>query len=88
MRLIDLAQSAVRALGYDVVRLPHQVSNPLDLVDLLVRDALNRDSQFFFVQVGANDGVNDDPLRACVLKYRLSGLLIEPLPDRSPPFEP
>jgi FkbM family methyltransferase len=81
MRLVDLAQSAVRALGYDVVRLPHQVSNPIDLVELLVRDALNRDPQFFFVQVGANDGVRDDPLRACVLKYRLSGVLVEPLPD-------
>lgn len=81
MRLIDLAQSAVRSLGYDVIRLPHRVSNPINMVDLVVRDALQRDSPFFFVQVGANDGVNDDPLRECVLKYRLSGLLIEPLPD-------
>jgi FkbM family methyltransferase len=68
-------------MGYDVIRLPHQVSNPLDMVDLLVRDALNRDPGFFFVQIGANDGVRDDPLRTCVLKYRLSGVLIEPLPD-------
>jgi FkbM family methyltransferase len=81
MRLVDLAQSAVRSWGYDVIRRPHQVSNPLDMVDLLVRDALSRDPHFFFVQVGANDGVRDDPLRACVLKHRLRGLLIEPLPD-------
>ena len=81
MRIIDLTQSALRALGYDVVRLRHQVSNPFDLVEVLVRDALTRDSPFFFVQIGANDGVRDDPLRACILKYRLSGLLIEPLPD-------
>lgn len=81
MRLIDLAQSAVRSLGYDVVRLPHRVSNPLNMVELLVRDALSRDHPFFFVQVGANDGVRDDSLRPCVLKYGLSGLLIEPLPD-------
>ena len=81
MRLVDLAQSAIRALGYDVIRLPHQVANPLDMVELLVRDALARDPNFFFVQVGANDGIRDDALRPCVLKYRLSGLLIEPLPD-------
>lgn len=81
MRLIDLAQSAVRSLGYDVIRLPHRVSNPLDMVDVLVRDALSRDPNFFFVQVGANDGIRDDALRPCVLKYRLSGVLIEPLPD-------
>ncbi len=81
MRLIDLAQSVIRASGYDVIRLPHQVSNPLNLVDLLVGDALSHNSDFFFVQVGANDGVRNDPLRACVLKHRLSGVLIEPLPD-------
>lgn len=81
MRLIDLAQNAIRSCGYDVIRLPHRVSNPIDMVDLLVRDALKRDPNFFFVQVGANDGVRDDPLRACILKYRLSGVLIEPLPD-------
>jgi FkbM family methyltransferase len=51
------------------------------MVELLVRDALSRDYPFFFVQVGANDGVRDDPLRECVLKYGLSGVLIEPLPD-------
>ncbi|MBY0496928.1 MAG: FkbM family methyltransferase [Cyanobacteria bacterium] len=81
MRLVDLAQTAIRSLGYDVVRLPHQVANPLDMVDLLVRDALNRDPNFFFVQVGANDGIRDDGLRPSVLKYRLKGVLIEPLPD-------
>jgi FkbM family methyltransferase len=81
MRLIDLAQSAIRSLGYDVIRLPHQVTHPLEMLDLVVRDGVTRNPKFFFVQVGANDGVRDDPLRACILKYRLSGVLIEPLPD-------
>jgi FkbM family methyltransferase len=81
MRLVDVAQSAIRRLGYDVVRLRHGVSHPIDMVDLLVRHGISRDPRFFFVQVGANDGVRDDPLRASILKYRLRGLLIEPLPD-------
>ena len=81
MRLVELAQAAIRRLGYDIIRLPHQVSQPLDMVDLLVRDALNRDPHFFFVQIGANDGVRADPLRASILKYNLNGVLIEPLPD-------
>lgn len=36
---------------------------------------------FFFIQVGANDGILFDPLRPLILKYHLRGLLIEPLPD-------
>jgi FkbM family methyltransferase len=36
---------------------------------------------FFFVQIGANNGLRADPLRSLVLQYHLKGLLIEPLPD-------
>ncbi len=33
------------------------------------------------MQVGANDGILDDPLRDLIFEYHLPGLLIEPLPD-------
>lgn len=36
---------------------------------------------FFFVQIGANDGQSSDPLYPYVNKYKLSGLVVEPLPD-------
>ena len=36
---------------------------------------------FFFVQIGANDGINHDPLHEYVTKYNLSGLVVEPQPD-------
>ncbi len=36
---------------------------------------------FFFVQVGANDGVTDDDIRPFVLEHNWRGLLVEPLPD-------
>jgi FkbM family methyltransferase len=36
---------------------------------------------FFFIQVGANDGVTDDDIRPFVLEHRWRGLLVEPLPD-------
>lgn len=38
-------------------------------------------SDFFFIQVGANDGVKNDTFRSVILEHRLHGLLIEPLPD-------
>ncbi|MCC5829093.1 MAG: FkbM family methyltransferase [Phycisphaeraceae bacterium] len=34
---------------------------------------------FFFVQIGANDGVRNDPLRYWILKYGWSGIFVEPL---------
>jgi FkbM family methyltransferase len=36
---------------------------------------------FFFVQIGANDGVNNDPIHSYVTKYNLRGIAIEPQPD-------
>ena len=33
------------------------------------------------MQIGANDGVLDDPLRELITTHHLRGLLIEPLPD-------
>lgn len=36
---------------------------------------------FFFVQIGANDGVTDDPIRKYILQYGWRGVFVEPLPD-------
>ena len=51
-------------------------------------EANGRDPEFFFVQIGANDGrslggtpgVTDDPIFEYVHTYRWSGLLVEPIP--------
>ena len=42
---------------------------------------LMRADDFFFVQVGANDGVTNDPIYNLVTNHALSGIVIEPLPD-------
>jgi FkbM family methyltransferase len=36
---------------------------------------------FYFVQVGANDGVRDDDIRVYVERYKWDGVLVEPLVD-------
>ena len=51
------------------------------MLRLVVEDRLRRGGSCFFVQVGANDGVLDDPIRDLVVQHALPGLLIEPLPD-------
>ena len=35
---------------------------------------------FFFLQIGANDGVVNDPIREYVVKYGLRGMAVEPQP--------
>lgn len=39
-----------------------------------------RTGSFFFVQIGANDGVKGDPVRRHVQRYNWTGLLVEPVP--------
>lgn len=36
---------------------------------------------FRFVQIGANDGVLQDPLQECIERFKLSGVLVEPQPE-------
>jgi FkbM family methyltransferase len=35
---------------------------------------------FFFVQIGSNDGVRNDPLYKFICKYNWSGIMVEPVP--------
>ncbi len=41
---------------------------------------LNSDD-FFFVQIGANDGVSFDPIHKHIVENKWKGVLVEPLPD-------
>ncbi|MBX9633606.1 MAG: FkbM family methyltransferase [Magnetospirillum sp.] len=54
---------------------------PLETVFRMQMNRLAEAGPAFFVQVGANDGVYDDPIRPYVLQHGWPGLLIEPLPD-------
>jgi len=69
-------------LGYDVVRLEKKFEHPFDLLDLVVRDYLSKNEEFFFVQIGANNGIRGDKLYPLICQFQLKGLLVEPLPDQ------
>jgi FkbM family methyltransferase len=80
----SLIQRSANCLGYriDKVAVEPGVVAPIDVFDLLVtRLAEERRENFFFVQVGANDGITDDPIRRYLTRYHWRGILIEPLPD-------
>jgi FkbM family methyltransferase len=53
----------------------------LSLVEETVEAFAGAYPEAFFIQIGANDGEQRDPLRREVLHRRWRGLLIEPLPD-------
>jgi FkbM family methyltransferase len=36
---------------------------------------------FFFLQIGANDGISHDPIHAFVSAFKIAGIVVEPLPD-------
>jgi len=67
--------------GYDVLRYPHTPSPAIDVLRIVLEHAASLTPEFFFIQVGANDGVTYDPIRKYILKYHWHGILIEPQPD-------
>ncbi len=41
----------------------------------------SRGGKVAFLQIGANDGMRNDPIREFVVRHRWSGILVEPLPN-------
>ena len=80
-------RSAFRRLGYDIVRydryreMATRWPRHLNVLELAVRAHLPQEDRFFFIQIGANDGMRYDPMRDMVIRYHLAGLLVEPLKD-------
>jgi FkbM family methyltransferase len=71
----------LRRVGYRIERIADLNENGVDVFWLGLRLAMARaGSNFFFVQIGANNGVSNDPIHEFVVKYHLSGVLIEPQP--------
>lgn len=70
----------LQKFGYDIVRYNTEPLAILPLAVKLVVDNIGSEN-FFFIQIGANDGIRADPLRPLIEKYRFRGVMIEPLPD-------
>lgn len=66
--------------GYDIQRFIATNGSHLDLLDLVVRLYLKQKEDLFFLQIGANDGITDDPLKELIREFGLKGLLVEPVP--------
>lgn len=79
--LRSLTHRLLRTFGWDIRRYVTECGIGAPLLDLAVAAFCVPGAVPFVVQVGANDGVTDDPLRHLIRKHHLPGLLIEPMPD-------
>jgi FkbM family methyltransferase len=77
----SLVNGWLRRLGYRIEKVAEVGEESVDVFCLALQLAMVRaGSDFFFVQIGAHNGVNDDPIHEFVIRYHLSGVLIEPQP--------
>lgn len=58
-----------------------ELSFPFEILDFVIHKYLSEKNDLFFVQIGANDGVMSDKLNKFIRKYKLKGILVEPMPD-------
>jgi FkbM family methyltransferase len=76
-----LIQRYLAMFGYRIVTIKEPIAAPIDLLELALTKASPERAGFCFIQIGANDGVTDDPLRRFVSKYHWRGILVEPQPQ-------
>ncbi len=80
-RLKTTVSRLAKLCGYRLERIVDYSDYQLDIFPVLI-DRLNpTDPDFFFVQVGANDGKSGDPIHHLVRQYHWKGLLLEPQPQ-------
>jgi FkbM family methyltransferase len=72
---------AATKLGYRIEQDMIGDNSRVDVFDLIVRYMnVLRGGSFFFVQVGANDGITVDPINKYIVGYHWKGILVEPQP--------
>ncbi len=69
-KLKAFVQRCANVFGYRIEKLKDAVKAPIDVLDLLLTKLSAERPDFFFVQIGANNGLTDDPLRQFVTKVR------------------
>ncbi|HOM64548.1 MAG TPA: FkbM family methyltransferase [Ignavibacteriales bacterium] len=74
MNIKKIVRNLFRSFGYEITKI-----GDLNLLPSLIYKYHHKD--FFFIQIGANDGISFDPIYDVVKKLKLSGIAIEPVKD-------
>jgi FkbM family methyltransferase len=85
-RLAKPANRVLRRFGWALTAVPKPLlwtpaARLEPTFELVMADYLTRNPDPFVVQVGAFNGVDNDPLRAFVVRHDLRGVLVEPQPE-------
>ena|GEM_PF-995929 len=81
-RLEQAVISILGQRGYAIMRKSQLLMENCELDYILDRYLVeNRPDDFFFIQVGAYDGVTDDPICGYIRRYGWRGILLEPQRD-------
>lgn len=85
MKLINRFTSLISRLanryGYRIERIVDYSKHQLDVFEILIDQLTPSSSDFFLVQVGANDGRTGDPIYEFIERYHWRSLLLEPQPE-------
>lgn len=78
-----LLKSYLIQRGYEIQKRPKVLLDNPELnfrisLDLCSKILLSQESQIFLIQVGAYDGVSNDPVRSLIEKYPVHAILVEP----------
>ena len=78
----NLLDKCINKLGYNVTKnVARPRENPFNVLEIILSKYIQCQPGFFFIQIGANDGVRWDPLHKFICEHDLQGVLVEPLPD-------
>ncbi len=67
--------------GKEIVSATAKNGPPLPVFRVLIEHCATRHGKGAILQIGANDGLMDDPIHQSIVSLRLPALLVEPLPD-------
>ena len=79
------AERRLNKVGYQVTWLPPSFQKPHAQLKMSLEYVVGHFMLFkpsvFFIQIGANDGLANDPLNQFVMRFNWNGILLEPLPE-------
>jgi FkbM family methyltransferase len=81
MNLKKVIQNLLGKFGFRLSRInvPDPVA-PFDVLDVVIQARLKKEgADFYFIQMGAHDGVLADSLNSLIRRYSLQGFLVEPM---------